>query len=101
MSLFPNQRSKFVRKPLGGANRNAGTTAVVPDTDYRNITHLLDTETERNRLLARNGFASDWRSDSNTPSMQQKRTLSAHGHRKEAGVYISMMPHPKSARVCW
>lgn len=77
------QRSKFVRKPLGGSNRATSTT-IIQDSEFRsNMAHLMDTEAERNRLLARNGYGSDWRSDSTTPSSLQKRTLSAHGQRKE------------------
>nr|XP_022333035.1 probable beta-tubulin polyglutamylase isoform X3 [Crassostrea virginica] len=77
------QRSKFVRKPLGGSNRATSTT-IMQDSEFRsNMAHLMDTEAERNRLLARNGYGSDWRSDSTTPSSLQKRTLSAHGQRKE------------------
>nr|XP_022333048.1 tubulin polyglutamylase ttll6-like isoform X13 [Crassostrea virginica] len=76
-------RSKFVRKPLGGSNRATSTT-IMQDSEFRsNMAHLMDTEAERNRLLARNGYGSDWRSDSTTPSSLQKRTLSAHGQRKE------------------
>ncbi|XP_065942577.1 tubulin polyglutamylase ttll6 isoform X17 [Magallana gigas] len=76
-------RSKFVRKPLGGSNRATSTT-IIQDSEFRsNMAHLMDTEAERNRLLARNGYGSDWRSDSTTPSSLQKRTLSAHGQRKE------------------
>ncbi|XP_033750296.1 tubulin polyglutamylase ttll6-like isoform X2 [Pecten maximus] len=81
------QRSKFVRKPLGGSNRSAGGTAIIPETDYRNnMSHLMDTEAERARLLAKNGYTTtgEWRSDTTTPSATQKRTLSAHGQRKEA-----------------
>ncbi|XP_052697236.1 tubulin polyglutamylase ttll6-like isoform X32 [Crassostrea angulata] len=78
-----SQRSKFVRKPLGGSNRATSTT-IIQDSEFRsNMAHLMDTEAERNRLLARNGYGSDWRSDSTTPSSLQKRTLSAHGQRKE------------------
>ncbi|XP_056022286.1 tubulin polyglutamylase ttll6-like isoform X31 [Ostrea edulis] len=77
------QRSKFVRKPLGGTNRTTSTT-IIQDSEFRsNMAHLMDTEAERNRLLARNGYGSDWRSDATTPSSLQKRTLSAHGQRKE------------------
>ncbi|XP_056022281.1 tubulin polyglutamylase ttll6-like isoform X25 [Ostrea edulis] len=76
-------RSKFVRKPLGGTNRTTSTT-IIQDSEFRsNMAHLMDTEAERNRLLARNGYGSDWRSDATTPSSLQKRTLSAHGQRKE------------------
>nr|XP_034325493.1 uncharacterized protein LOC105344081 isoform X27 [Crassostrea gigas] len=81
--LFDLERSKFVRKPLGGSNRATSTT-IIQDSEFRsNMAHLMDTEAERNRLLARNGYGSDWRSDSTTPSSLQKRTLSAHGQRKE------------------
>ncbi|XP_061165543.1 tubulin polyglutamylase ttll6-like isoform X16 [Saccostrea echinata] len=77
------QRSKFVRKPLGGTNRATSTT-IIQDSEFRsNMAHLMDTEAERNRLLARNGYGPDWRSDATTPSSLQKRTLSAHGQRKE------------------
>ncbi|XP_048733817.1 tubulin polyglutamylase TTLL13-like isoform X12 [Ostrea edulis] len=77
------KRSKFVRKPLGGTNRTTSTT-IIQDSEFRsNMAHLMDTEAERNRLLARNGYGSDWRSDATTPSSLQKRTLSAHGQRKE------------------
>lgn len=72
-----------MRKPLGGSNRATSTT-IIQDSEFRsNMAHLMDTEAERNRLLARNGYGSDWRSDSTTPSSLQKRTLSAHGQRKE------------------
>lgn len=83
-----NARNKFVRKPLGGSNRSAGGTAIIPETEYRNnMSHLMDTEAERARLLAKNGYTTsgEWRSDTTTPSATQKqRTLSAHGQRKEA-----------------
>ncbi|XP_069136948.1 tubulin polyglutamylase ttll6-like isoform X8 [Argopecten irradians] len=82
-----NARNKFVRKPLGGSNRSAGGTAIIPETEYRNnMSHLMDTEAERARLLAKNGYTTsgEWRSDTTTPSATQKqRTLSAHGQRKE------------------
>ncbi|XP_021349622.1 tubulin polyglutamylase ttll6-like isoform X5 [Mizuhopecten yessoensis] len=80
-------RSKFGRKPLGGANRSAGGTSIIPETEYRNnMSHLMDTEAERARLLAKNGYTAtgEWRSDNTTPSASHKRTLSAHGQRKEA-----------------
>ncbi|XP_061165529.1 tubulin polyglutamylase ttll6-like isoform X14 [Saccostrea echinata] len=81
--LFELERSKFVRKPLGGTNRATSTT-IIQDSEFRsNMAHLMDTEAERNRLLARNGYGPDWRSDATTPSSLQKRTLSAHGQRKE------------------
>ena len=77
-----------MRKPLGGSR--SGTTAVIPDSEYRNLSTLLETEAERNRILARNGFStnasSELRSDSITPG-SQKRTLSASGQRKENGRY--------------
>ncbi|XP_021349618.1 tubulin polyglutamylase ttll6-like isoform X2 [Mizuhopecten yessoensis] len=79
-------RSKFGRKPLGGANRSAGGTSIIPETEYRNnMSHLMDTEAERARLLAKNGYTAtgEWRSDNTTPSASHKRTLSAHGQRKE------------------
>lgn len=84
--FYYQQRNKFIRKPLG-ANRSAGTVVVAPETEYRNnLSHLMDTEAERNRLLARNGFAaSEWRSDASTPSA--KRILSAQGQRKDGGQY--------------
>ena len=81
------QRSKFIRKPLGGSR--SGTTAVIPDSEYRNLSTLLETEAERNRILARNGFStnasSELRSDSITPGNNQNRTLSASGQRKNTG----------------
>lgn len=84
------QRNKFIRKPLG-SNRSAGSVVVAPETEYRNnLSHLMDTEAERNRLLARNGFAaSEWRSDASTPSA--KRILSAQGQRKD-GTYLGSHP---------
>ncbi|XP_021349620.1 tubulin polyglutamylase ttll6-like isoform X4 [Mizuhopecten yessoensis] len=85
--LYEDERSKFGRKPLGGANRSAGGTSIIPETEYRNnMSHLMDTEAERARLLAKNGYTAtgEWRSDNTTPSASHKRTLSAHGQRKEA-----------------
>ncbi|KAL3867098.1 hypothetical protein ACJMK2_044329 [Sinanodonta woodiana] len=81
------QRNKFVRKPLGGTNhRNMGVNVMAQDSEYRNLSSLLETEVERNRILARNGINqnNDWRPDSHTLTTQ-KRTLSASGHRKENG----------------
>ncbi|XP_056022271.1 tubulin polyglutamylase ttll6-like isoform X16 [Ostrea edulis] len=90
------QRSKFVRKPLGGTNRTTSTT-IIQDSEFRsNMAHLMDTEAERNRLLARNGYGSDWRSDATTPSSLQKRTLSAHGQRKEDHIETDS----NSAKTC-
>ena len=72
-----------MRKPLGGSR--SGTTAVIPDSEYRNLSTLLETEAERNRILAKNGFSTNTSSDSLTPS--NKRTLSASGQRKDSGRY--------------
>ena len=78
-----------MRKPLGAAGRG-GSGAVIPDSEYRNITSLLETEAERNRILARNGYSNnpqtDARSDSLTPN-SNKRILSASGQRKDTGMY--------------
>ena len=73
-----------MRKPLGGSR--SGTTAVIPDSEYRNLSTLLETEAERNRILAKNGFSTNTSSDSLTPS--NKRTLSASGQRKDSGGYM-------------
>lgn len=81
------QRNKFVRKSIGG-NRGVGAANILPETEYRNnMSHLMDTEAERNRILAKNGYShTDWRSDNTTPSnIQKQRTLSAQGQRKEGG----------------
>ncbi|KAK3593774.1 hypothetical protein CHS0354_014313 [Potamilus streckersoni] len=86
------QRNKFVRKPLGGTNhRNMGVNVMAQDSEYRNLSSLLETEVERNRILARNGINqnNDWRPDSHTMTTQ-KRTLSASGHRKENGTSRTM-----------
>lgn len=64
--------------------RNTGSATVVPDTDFRNLS-LADTEAERNRILARNGFGADWQSDTSGPTFGIKRTMSAHSQRKEGG----------------
>lgn len=70
---------------------------------------MMDTEAERNRLLARNGYGyqssytqthaqphqgytssgyqSDWRSDSSTPA--RTRVLSAHRQQRESGEWSS------------
>ena len=75
-----------MRKPLGSTGR---PTAVIPDSEYRNLSTLLETEAERNRILARNGFnmniQQDPRSDSITPNSNTKRILSASGQRKDGG----------------
>ncbi|XP_076101355.1 tubulin polyglutamylase ttll6-like isoform X19 [Mytilus galloprovincialis] len=78
------QRNKFVKKPLGGNPRSNSGALVIQESEFRNnLSHLLDTEAERNRILARNGYSSDWRSDVATPN--SKRTLSAQGQRKDGG----------------
>ncbi|XP_060583321.1 tubulin polyglutamylase ttll6-like isoform X7 [Ruditapes philippinarum] len=81
------QRNKFIRKPLGSTGRVGGPSTVIPDSEYRNLSSLLETEAERNRILARNGFTSnsstDNRPDSITPNSNQKRVLSASGQRKD------------------
>jgi len=88
------QRNKFIRKPLGAAGRVGGPGTVIPDSEYRNLSNLLETEAERNRILARNGYptnlaaanmAADMRADSITPSSTSKRVLSASGQRKDTG----------------
>ncbi|KAL5005179.1 hypothetical protein ScPMuIL_018635, partial [Solemya velum] len=76
------QRSKYTRKPLGASMRNTGSATVVPDNDFRNLS-LAETEAERNRILARNGYAQDWQSDTSAPTFGIKRTMSAHSQRKE------------------
>ncbi|XP_052279825.1 tubulin polyglutamylase ttll6-like isoform X6 [Dreissena polymorpha] len=83
------QRNKFIRKPLGSTGRAGGTGTIIPDSEYRNLSSLLETEAERNRILARNGYStnmmSDIRSDSITPtSNSNKRVLSASGQRKDS-----------------
>ena len=84
------QRNKFMRKPLGATGRPGGPSAVIPDSEYRNLSSLLETEAERNRILARNGFSSNMplennRADSLTPTSNSKRILSASGQRKDSG----------------
>lgn len=41
---------------------------------------MVETEAERNRLLARSSGQTEWRSDTTTPT-QKARILSAHGRR--------------------
>ncbi|XP_052793536.1 tubulin polyglutamylase ttll6-like isoform X28 [Mya arenaria] len=81
------QRNKFMRKPLGGVGRVGTSGAVIPDSEYRNLSSLLETEAERNRILARNGYTTNMpieaRSDSITPTSTSKRVLSASGQRKD------------------
>lgn len=79
-----------MRKPLGATGRPGGPSAVIPDSEYRNLSSLLETEAERNRILARNGFSSNMpvennRPDSLTPTSNSKRILSASGQRKDSG----------------
>ncbi|XP_071166365.1 tubulin polyglutamylase ttll6-like isoform X28 [Mytilus edulis] len=85
------QRNKFVKKPLGGNPRSNSGALVIQESEFRNnLSHLLDTEAERNRILARNGYSSDWRSDVATPN--SKRTLSAQGQRKDGDNITSKPP---------
>ncbi|KAL8566494.1 hypothetical protein ACOMHN_012313 [Nucella lapillus] len=97
------QRNKLSRKPLAGGGVGARGGVVVQESDLRSMTGLMETEAERNRLLARNGYAyhqapyaanphpggyssgyqSDWRSDSSTPA--RTRVLSAHRQRDGDG----------------
>ncbi|XP_052793544.1 tubulin polyglutamylase ttll6-like isoform X36 [Mya arenaria] len=85
--LPPPLRNKFMRKPLGGVGRVGTSGAVIPDSEYRNLSSLLETEAERNRILARNGYTTNMpieaRSDSITPTSTSKRVLSASGQRKD------------------
>lgn len=83
-----------MRKPLGTTGRPGGPSTVIPDSEYRNLSSLLETEAERNRILARNGFTMNTipaetgngnRSDSITPTSNSKRILSASGQRKDSG----------------
>ena len=94
------QRNKFVKKPLGGNPRTNSGALVIQESEFRsNLSHLLDTEAERNRILARNGYSSDWRSDAATPN--SKRTLSAQGQRKDGvvGFFVVAENHVRSA-IC-
>lgn len=76
-----------MRKPLGASR--SGTTAVIPDSEYRNLSTLLETEAERNRILSKNGFSANASSDSITPgNIQKQRTSSASGQRKDSGRYL-------------
>ncbi|XP_041370199.1 tubulin polyglutamylase ttll6-like isoform X4 [Gigantopelta aegis] len=83
-----NKRKQLSRKTL--ANARGTQSSVVPDTEYRN---LVDTEAERNRLLARSGYNLDWKSDATTPSLKA-RGLSAHGQRKESDLMVTKF-HPQ------
>ncbi|XP_052098038.1 tubulin polyglutamylase ttll6-like isoform X3 [Mytilus californianus] len=92
------QRNKFVKKPLGGNPRSNSGALVIQESEFRsNLSHLLDTEAERNRILARNGYASDWRSDVATPN--SKRTLSAQGQRKDGGFFV-VAENPVRSAIC-
>ncbi|XP_041370172.1 tubulin polyglutamylase ttll6-like isoform X1 [Gigantopelta aegis] len=82
------ERKQLSRKTL--ANARGTQSSVVPDTEYRN---LVDTEAERNRLLARSGYNLDWKSDATTPSLKA-RGLSAHGQRKESDLMVTKF-HPQ------
>lgn len=105
------QRNKLARKPLAGAGVGGRGGVVVQESDLRSIGGMMDTEAERNRLLARSGYGyqptyaqahaqqhqgyassgyqSDWRSDSNTPA--RTRVLSAHRQQRESGEW----------NLCW
>lgn len=109
-----SERNKLSRKPLPGANTVARTGVVVQESDLRSMAGLMDTEAERNRLLARNGYAyqgytqpqqqaqgyassgyqSDWRSDSSTPA--RPRVLSAHRQQRDTdfGLTRFIAQHP-------
>ncbi|XP_071166375.1 tubulin polyglutamylase ttll6-like isoform X35 [Mytilus edulis] len=92
------QRNKFVKKPLGGNPRSNSGALVIQESEFRNnLSHLLDTEAERNRILARNGYSSDWRSDVATPN--SKRTLSAQGQRKDGGFFV-VAENPVRSAIC-
>ncbi|XP_012937408.1 tubulin polyglutamylase ttll6 isoform X10 [Aplysia californica] len=62
------QRSKLARKPLGAVSRPGPMMATAQEVEYRSVSNMLETEAERNRLLAKSGYHSDWKSDSSTPS---------------------------------
>ncbi|XP_064608776.1 tubulin polyglutamylase ttll6-like isoform X2 [Liolophura sinensis] len=74
-SMF--QRTRYTRKPLG-STRGMSTTAV-PESEYRHLSHLLETEAERSRLAARTEVTDRW-SDGILPP--HKRVLSANAQSK-------------------
>ncbi|XP_046329659.1 tubulin polyglutamylase ttll6-like isoform X5 [Haliotis rufescens] len=87
------QRRQLSRKPIA-ANRS-GPATIVPETDYRSS--MVETEAERNRLLARSSGQTDWRSDTTTPT-QKARILSAHGRRdpgQKGWEYLIDLPLPR------
>ncbi|XP_070207148.1 tubulin polyglutamylase ttll6-like isoform X9 [Littorina saxatilis] len=112
------QRNKMARKPMTGAGVGARGGVVVQESDLRSMSGMVDTEAERNRLLARSGYnyhqpsysqaqsqahqgytssgyQSDWRSDSSTPA--RTRVLSAHLQQRESegvGVTRFITQHP-------
>ncbi|XP_064608777.1 tubulin polyglutamylase ttll6-like isoform X3 [Liolophura sinensis] len=75
-SMF-QQRTRYTRKPLG-STRGMSTTAV-PESEYRHLSHLLETEAERSRLAARTEVTDRW-SDGILPP--HKRVLSANAQSK-------------------
>ncbi|XP_070207164.1 tubulin polyglutamylase ttll6-like isoform X11 [Littorina saxatilis] len=112
------KRNKMARKPMTGAGVGARGGVVVQESDLRSMSGMVDTEAERNRLLARSGYnyhqpsysqaqsqahqgytssgyQSDWRSDSSTPA--RTRVLSAHLQQRESegvGVTRFITQHP-------
>ncbi|XP_070207102.1 tubulin polyglutamylase TTLL7-like isoform X3 [Littorina saxatilis] len=112
------RRNKMARKPMTGAGVGARGGVVVQESDLRSMSGMVDTEAERNRLLARSGYnyhqpsysqaqsqahqgytssgyQSDWRSDSSTPA--RTRVLSAHLQQRESegvGVTRFITQHP-------
>ena len=111
------QRNKLARKPLGAGGAGSRGGVVVQESDLRSIGGMMDTEAERNRLLARSGYGyqpsyphaqahmqqphhqgystssgyqSDWRSDNSTPA--RTRVLSAHRQQRESGERAGVKP---------
>ncbi|XP_046559027.1 LOW QUALITY PROTEIN: tubulin polyglutamylase ttll6-like [Haliotis rubra] len=88
-----SERRQLSRKPMA-ANRS-GPATIVPETDYRSS--MVETEAERNRLLARSSGQTEWRSDTTTPT-QKARILSAHGRRdpgQKTWEYLIDLPLPR------
>ena len=71
----------MARKPLGAVSRPGPVAQNAQEVEYRSVTNMLETEAERNRLLAKSGYSSDWRSDSSTP--QRQRAVS--GRQRDPG----------------
>ncbi|KAK7469869.1 hypothetical protein BaRGS_00036089 [Batillaria attramentaria] len=108
------QRTKLARKPITGTGGIGRPGVVVQESDLRSMAGMMDTEAERNRLLARNGYTyqgytqapaaaqgyassgyqSDWRSDSSTPA--RPRVLSAHRQQRDGDVGLTrfIAQHP-------